>query len=210
MMRISHSSRCVNRVLLMAFALILVLGLTGCSKVPRKHWWQFWRKPAAVSNVYTADAATLPPPDVLDLTGQSPGEKLDELPSEPVTAVDMTEPTAIRQQAQPSGLQLVHFEYNSSALSAEAQAILDANAQWIMANPAKQIQLEGHCDERGTVEYNLNLGDRRAKAVKAYLVNRGVQASRLHTISYGEERPLAPGWTEEDWAQNRRAQFLVY
>jgi peptidoglycan-associated lipoprotein len=101
------------------------------------------------------------------------------------------------------------FEFDSASLSVEAQEILRAKAAWLRENPRARVIIEGHCDERGTNEYNLALGDRRAFSAKAFLVDLGIDESRLTTISYGEEKPIASGSTEEAWAKNRRAHFVI-
>jgi len=101
------------------------------------------------------------------------------------------------------------FDFDSSTLTAEAQKILTQKAEWLMNNPGVTSTVEGHCDERGTNEYNLALGDRRATSAKNFLVDLGVPASRLTTISYGEERPVDPAQNEEAWAKNRRAHFTI-
>jgi len=106
-----------------------------------------------------------------------------------------------------SGLQTVFFPYDSSVLTPDARSQLQSNAEWIKSNSAS-VQVEGHTDERGSVEYNFALGERRAKAVRAYLVSLGVSASRLSVISYGEEKPLVSGDSEQSYARNRRANFL--
>ncbi len=105
--------------------------------------------------------------------------------------------------------EMVHFAFDSAELDATAQDILRRKAAWLRANPDANIIIQGHCDERGTVEYNLALGDRRAKSAKNFLENLGIAASRMTTISYGEERPLDPGHNEQAWAKNRRAQFVI-
>lgn len=105
--------------------------------------------------------------------------------------------------------QHVHFAYDSFALSSQAESILDNKALWLRANPNVQFTVEGHCDERGTEEYNLALGDRRANVVKKYLVDSGIDSRRIRTISYGEERPLDGAHNERAWAKNRRAQFII-
>jgi len=102
-----------------------------------------------------------------------------------------------------------HFEFDSSNLLPEAQEILRWKAAWLQKNPNVQVTIEGHCDERGTNEYNLALGDRRANSAKAYLMDLGIYGSRLNTISYGEERPADYGSNEEAWAKNRRAHFTI-
>lgn len=108
-----------------------------------------------------------------------------------------------------SGLQTVYFDYDKYTIRSDARGALRANAGWLKSNPSATVQIEGHCDERGTIEYNLALGERRANAAKNYLVRMGVDSSRLSTISYGEERPVASGSDESAWAQNRRAEFVV-
>lgn len=99
----------------------------------------------------------------------------------------------------------VFFAFDSAVLDASAQKTLDRQAQFLVKNTKVTTTVEGHCDERGTREYNLALGERRANAVKSYLVNAGVSASRVATISYGKERPAAVGHTEEAYSGNRRA-----
>lgn len=110
---------------------------------------------------------------------------------------------------EESQLKDVNFDFDKSDIRPDARDILKANAEWIKANPKSKVQIEGHCDERGTNEYNLALGERRANAVKKYLSSLGVEADRLYTISYGEELPIDPGHSEDAWAKNRRAHFLV-
>jgi peptidoglycan-associated lipoprotein len=103
----------------------------------------------------------------------------------------------------------IHFEYDSSSISSMDQSVMKDNAKWMIQNPSSKVQVEGHCDERGTVEYNLALGERRAKAAFDMLRSLGVNKNQMTTISYGEEIPLDPGHTEAAWAKNRRAHFAV-
>jgi peptidoglycan-associated lipoprotein len=105
--------------------------------------------------------------------------------------------------------QHVYFEFDSSALQPTAQEVLSRKAEYMRTNAGINVTVEGHCDERGTDAYNMALGERRANAAKDYLVNLGIDAGRLNTISYGEERPLDYGHNEEAWAKNRRDQFVV-
>lgn len=106
------------------------------------------------------------------------------------------------------GLYTVHFGYDQSNLTEETKSLLAANVDWMRANPDKVMQLEGHCDERGSTEYNLALGDRRARAVKEYLSSLGVDSSKLVVISYGKEKLLSAGDGESDHYKNRRVNFL--
>ncbi len=103
----------------------------------------------------------------------------------------------------------VWFEFDSSNLTAEAQATLTRQATWMAANPSVTLTVEGHADERGTREYNLALGERRANKAKEFLISAGVSSTRLSTISYGKERPAVVGNDEEAWKQNRRAVSVV-
>lgn len=104
---------------------------------------------------------------------------------------------------------MIHFEFDKAVIKAEDQGALDQKVAILNANPAVHIRISGHCDERGSDEYNLALGNRRATAAKKYLVDHGIDASRIETASYGEERPLATGHDEASWAQNRRDEFEI-
>jgi len=101
------------------------------------------------------------------------------------------------------------FDFDSYALRADARGALDRNAKLLRDNPSLQVTIEGHCDERGTVEYNQALGERRAMAARDYLVAGGISTSRLQIISYGKERPFETGSDEASWQQNRRAHFTI-
>lgn len=103
----------------------------------------------------------------------------------------------------------IHFEFDRASLADEAKAILEKHALWLQSHRAAKIRVEGHCDERGTVEYNLALSQKRAQAARDYLVSLGVAPDRLRTVSYGKERPLDRANSEEAWARNRRAHFAV-
>jgi peptidoglycan-associated lipoprotein len=103
----------------------------------------------------------------------------------------------------------VFFDYDQYNVRADQRGTVEALAAWLDANPSVTLTLEGHCDERGTREYNLALGERRANSVRDYLVALGVNPARLSTVSFGEERPAVLGSTESAWAQNRRGVFMV-
>ena len=103
----------------------------------------------------------------------------------------------------------VYFDFDKSSLLPEAQDILSDKAKWIRDNPDVSVIIEGHCDERGTIEYNLALGDRRAESARAFLIDLGVLSTRLKTISYGEERPADQGHNKKAWTENRRAHFVI-
>jgi peptidoglycan-associated lipoprotein len=103
----------------------------------------------------------------------------------------------------------IHFGFDSAEIEASERDRLAQNVEWLRQNPRAKIELEGHCDSRGTIEYNLGLGARRAKSVKDYYVGQGVAADRLSTISYGKELPLCQQETEECWARNRRVHAVL-
>jgi peptidoglycan-associated lipoprotein len=106
-------------------------------------------------------------------------------------------------------LQTIYFDYDAFDLRSDAQETLKANAKVIEQYPDVRIQIQGHCDERGSEEYNLALGDKRARSARDYLVNLGISGERLTTISFGEERPVDPGQTEEAYGKNRRDEFVA-
>ncbi len=151
-------------------------------------------------------------------------------PAEPGPTTDVTTPTTPEEPMEPSEPMIdtedinerermamrnrfmnedVYFEFDSSSLMPAAQRMLRMKADWLANNPDDTVIIEGHCDERGTNEYNLALGDRRAESCKAFLVNLGIASSRITTISYGEERPVDRDSNEEAWAKNRRAHFVI-
>jgi peptidoglycan-associated lipoprotein len=156
-----------------------------------------------------------PPPPV---TSSSPAPRPPS-PPEPVSEPTVVPPEPVRDDAISSGsiddlnrnslLKPVYFELDSSELSPGAQKVLDENAVVLKKYPTWAVTIEGHCDERGTAEYNLALGERRAVAARAYLVSLGLSADRLRTVSYGKEFPFDPGHTESAFAQNRRAHFVI-
>lgn len=106
-------------------------------------------------------------------------------------------------------LKMIHFAFDDYSLSNEAQQILMENARWLGAHPDIKVQIEGHCDERGSEEYNLALGEKRAIAARDYLIQLGVKKDSMSVISYGKERPLNPAHNEQAWAENRRDEFVI-
>ena len=193
---------------------MVVVAFTGCSKAPRDHWWQVWRtsKPQMRPEMLVVPEGEIPPPSIIESEiGDIELLPIVEIPPypEPET-IPETPPLRVEPKGVISQLLTVHFEFDKSQLTGEARMILDGNVKWILENPGVHIRIEGHCDERGTAEYNMNLGQRRSNSVRSYLIQKGVDPATLHTISYGEERPVNPNHNEEAWGQNRRAQFFVY
>jgi peptidoglycan-associated lipoprotein len=128
---------------------------------------------------------------------------------QPTPRVDRDDITAKSLSEISSYLKPAFFDYDKADVRADAREVLAANATWLKKYPAVQFTLEGHADERGTAQYNLALGDRRANAARDYLVSLGVDAARIKSVSYGKERPFATGHDEDSWQKNRRAHFVV-
>jgi len=141
--------------------------------------------------------------------------KPKELPPQPTATTTTTEPTGPQMSGPAPGSQgdfiasvisdTVHFDTDRYNIDTADQGVLQSQAQWLARYPGKMVTIEGHCDERGTRDYNIALGERRANAAKNYLVSVGVDAARITTVSYGKERPIALGSDESSWAKNRRA-----
>jgi peptidoglycan-associated lipoprotein len=165
-------------------------------------------------------AASAPAPTGTAATTGATGGAAQQQPSAPPAAAQppaTAAPQAPTAAARPSPkeftaipeLKPIYFDFDKYDIRPADAKILDANAQWLKSNANQLVLIEGHCDERGTNEYNLALGERRAKSTMNYLVSQGVQANRITIISYGEERPVCTQKNEECWSKNRRAQFLV-
>ncbi|MBI5379234.1 MAG: peptidoglycan-associated lipoprotein Pal [Nitrospirae bacterium] len=114
----------------------------------------------------------------------------------------------IAKVMEEPALKDIYFDYDKSDIRGDAKAVLRENAAWLKQNPKALIQIEGHCDERGTNEYNMALGDRRARATKDYLSRLGISGKRIATVSFGEEKPVCTQQSEACWAKNRRAHFV--
>ncbi len=151
------------------------------------------------------------------LVGGCGGKKPPEEPAQPPAAEVVTPPPPPPDKPEPPkpvekpalSLQAIYFDFDMYALRDDARMTLAANAKGLQDHPEARIAIEGHCDERGTVEYNLALGEKRAKAAYDYLVSYGIPADRMSTVSFGEERPADPGHDEAAWARNRRAEFVT-
>lgn len=162
----------------------------------------------------TKDVETIPAPaepavEPVEQPVEQPVEVKDEgWKQERPDVAEVAEPTIAELNAK-GVLKTVFFEFDKSDLSDETRALLRANADWMRAHGKYSVVIQGHCDERGTIEYNLALGQRRAAAVRDYLSSLGVETARMRTVSYGEERPADYGHTEGAWAKNRRAEFVI-
>ena len=159
-------------------------------------------------------ARPMPPPPAVDTTPSRP-----PAPPEPVSEPAPVPPVPVTDDAigskslddinRDSPLKPVFFGLDQSDVDGGSQQVLQANADVLKKYPSWQITIEGHCDERGTAEYNLALGERRAVAARTYLVSLGISADRIKTVSYGKEFPFDPGHNEGAWSKNRRAHFVV-
>ena len=149
-----------------------------------------------------------------DAAERAPAQPLDEGPDVRAVEGEGTQGSDIVGGACGTGegsspLADIRFEYDSATLTDEARATLEKHALWLQGRRDVRVTVEGHCDERGTVDYNLALGEQRARAARDYLVSLGIAADRLRVVSFGKERPLDAGHDEAAWAKNRRAHFAV-
>jgi len=189
-------TRCSHLVL--SSLLVAAVVLSGCAKRPATTQAA---APAPTGSASTT--ASTPPP--------APAPVQSDTPTAATTtpAPSSTARPAVQDFAAVPELADVFFDFDKYDIRPGDAKTLDANANWLKSNPNHLVLIEGHCDERGTNEYNLALGERRAKSTMNYLVSQGVQANRITIISYGEERPQCTEHNEACWAKNRRAHFLV-
>jgi peptidoglycan-associated lipoprotein len=195
------------RILFAVGVLVGSLALLGCPKRPEVTQ----AGPGAVgpgAAVAPAPAPAAPSPQI----GETPVTRPSAPAETPVTPAPAAPaapgaPGAAVPAASP--LKDMFFDFDKSAIRDDQKAALNDNVGWLKVNAQARITIEGHCDERGTAEYNLGLGERRAKAVKDYLVAAGVAADRVATISYGKERPFVLGHDESAWKWNRRGHFMI-
>jgi peptidoglycan-associated lipoprotein len=179
-------------------AVLAAVAVAACAK----------KKPAAVAQpapppeVVTTPAAPAPPPG-------PPAQRVEDAVPVPQIGEDAIGSRSLEDLNRDSPFRPAFFALDSGELDDTGRAIVSANAEIMRKYPAWVITIEGHCDERGTAEYNLALGERRAVAVKTYLVALGISPDRLRTVSYGKEFPFDTAHTESAWAQNRRAHFVI-
>jgi peptidoglycan-associated lipoprotein len=186
-----------KRAVLLIFLSLLAMAATSCR--PRRQV----PPPQTTPPITTATAE----PTVAVEAPARDFEPTTAQPPEDVLSSDIVE--ANRMARERGWIRDAFFTFDSSTLDADAQAALQQSATWLRSHPEFRIRIEGHCDERGTEQYNLALGDRRAETAVSYLVTLGVDRDRIETVSYGEERPFEEGATEEAWAQNRRAHLVL-
>jgi peptidoglycan-associated lipoprotein len=194
-MRVSNRSGWLT----VAAALVLVMA-AGCAKKQPPI-----ARPSAPADTGAASTGRPLPPPPPPPAPEAPSP----LPAEPATPDPDLSSRSLDDLNRESPFKPVFFALDSSEVGQDGQAVLSANAELLKRYPTWVVTVEGHCDERGTAEYNLALGERRALAAKAYLVSLGIGADRLRTVSYGKEFPFDPGKTEEAFAKNRRAHFVL-
>jgi peptidoglycan-associated lipoprotein len=179
--------------------LLVPLALAGCRK----------KQPANPEPAVDTSAMIRPP------AGGTTDAERERVRADSVTLVEEAAERERRAReavvavARDALTDIVFFQYDSDEITADAGRKLASKAAVLRANPGVRLRIEGHCDQRGSTEYNLALGQRRAEAVRAYLVNLGIDESRLSTLSYGKERPLVEGEDEDSFARNRRAEFTL-
>jgi peptidoglycan-associated lipoprotein len=190
------------RSVLMVPTALLILVVTGCAKQPAT-------MPASASapSPGSTGASRPQPAAAQSSMGQDAGRAT--LGAGAGGAGATAARVSPREFAENAALRDVNFDYDKYDIRPADAKILDANAAWLKTNARSLLLIEGHCDERGTPEYNLALGERRAKAAMSYLTALGILANRISIVSYGEERPLCKEHGEACWAKNRRAHFLV-
>ena len=188
-----------RRTALILLALIPMLGFAACGGKKRP--------PAVTTDAGRTPAArTSPTPAPWPDAPVDAGPDVQRMPDDAARAEDFSVNDA---SGEGGPLADVYFDYDQARLADEARAVLEKHALWMQNHRAAKVAIEGHCDERGTVDYNLALGEQRARATRDYLVSLGVAGDRLTTVSYGKERPLDPTSNEAAWSKNRRAHFLV-
>lgn len=195
---------------LIGLLMVFVFGLTIFSGCAEK---KAVVKDEAIQEQKVAPTQTTPTPAPVAVTTDDEAARRakEQADREAALKAQAAKDRAARNAAALNDLNIqnIYFDYNKSSIRPDAREILKANADIFTKNSAAKIVVEGHCDERGTAEYNMALGERRAQETKQYLVNLGINVSRIETISYGKERPANEASNEAAWAQNRRAQFLL-
>lgn len=200
----------MNRGTLSRIAVVIALLAVTAACAPRKA-----KVPPAAQPAPTPVAAEAPAPDTTTTSTvpppplPAPRERVENLQPIVPRETDTIASRSLDDLNRDSLLKPAFFPLDSSELDDQGRAIVSANAEILKKYPTWVVNVEGHADERGTAEYNLALGERRAAAAKAYLVSLGVPADRLRTISYGKEFPFAPEHDENAWAKNRRAHFVI-
>lgn len=182
-----------KHVIALTLALLFAFGLAAC------------QKKAAVQPETTQPTQ----PQTMEKKDKDMEKVTEKKIDSKIESVDVKDKGAQYVESKESMFADILFDYDKYAVADSYKSVLQSVSAWMAKNLSARLSIEGHCDERGTNEYNLALGDRRAKSVKDYLVSLGVSSERIDIISYGEERPVCTEQTEECWAKNRRAHFVI-
>lgn len=186
------------KLLILVCSVCLVFISCSCAKKQVK-------PPQGITPAAEEGVTPAPPPSAVK---EAPGVKMEEL--EAVKARKEAEKAKkLKEEMKEFETTMIHFDFDKAEIKPKAREILKKKAEWLLNHPEYSVKIEGYCDERGTEEYNLALGQRRAEAAKKYLVELGVSPDRISTISYGEENPIDPRHCEEAWAKNRRDEFKL-
>jgi peptidoglycan-associated lipoprotein len=192
----------ISQLILTSVALVLLILTPACKK-------KVTPVVAPATNTMPAPEVAPPPPLPVETTVADEPDFVEQQPVAEVVPSDIEE---LNRWAQRQGhIRDAFYNYDEATLDEAAQAALTSSANWLKGSQGAgySLLIEGHCDERGTEQYNLALGDRRANSAKDYLVTLGVDAGRIRTVSYGEERPFEEGHDESSWSQNRRSHLVL-
>ncbi|MFA5195824.1 MAG: peptidoglycan-associated lipoprotein Pal [Bacteroidales bacterium] len=188
---------------LIGIFVVLIFGLTiftGCAE-----------KKSVVTSGSAQEQQVAPAPTPAQIPTDT--TKQSDRTTAPTGTTNIQEPaneqSSLMEATAKSPISDINFDYDSSSIRPDAREILKTNADYLLKHKTSSVVVEGHCDERGTAEYNMALGQKRAQETKKYLINLGIQESIIKAVSYGEERPLDPNNNEEAWDKNRRAHFVV-
>ena len=180
----------------MVFAIASLFLITSCAKQQMSE--------EVVTPPPSPKSQVVPPPPKVDTAAMEQAER-----ERKARLAEMEMANKLRDEVRAFEAETIYFDFDRSELKSSARAVLAKKAEWLRKNPQFSMNIEGHCDERGTIEYNLALGERRANAVWKFLNALGVSGSRMSTISYGEESPADPAHNSAAWARNRRAEFKL-
>jgi peptidoglycan-associated lipoprotein len=188
----------MNKSFIIVLVLALSLIISNCA--PKRIVHKPEQQPIVTPEKTREEAVEVKPEEEI------PEERITERELAKIETKELETPKYIEEKTV---FEDIHFDFDKYDIRPDAKQTLQALADWLIKNPSSEAIIEGHCDERGTNEYNLALGDRRAEATKDYLIALGISSIRLETISYGEEKPLCRKYNEECWQSNRRTHFVI-
>lgn len=194
---------------LVTILVFLVVGFGCATTTVERQETKVPEKQSAVEQIPTKEAPQAVEAEKKPAAGEAT-MVAKKAPTEEAVGIAKKEREAVKEVAPKiRALESIHFDFDKYNIRPPDREVLARHAEWLKGNKEAKVTIEGHCDERGTVEYNLALGERRANEAKKYLVSLGVEADRIKTVSYGKERPIDPRQNEEAWAKNRRAEFVI-